>query len=121
MFKFRSDLSLNLYKFKPFLHQKYSSFSLLLNQTDLVYDFCSCFICCSSKNFKGQLNLILAADQLDTSIVTKPDIGSRSGSFNFVNWSGRKMQCDGDRRKCHLVSVQLQGELQLTFSLLDFR
>ena len=79
------------------------------------------YLLLSSKIFKGQLNLILAADQLDTSIVTKPDSGSRSGSFNFVNWSGRKMQCDGDRRKCHLASVQLQGELQLTFSLLDFR
>jgi hypothetical protein len=73
------------------------------------------YLLLSSRIFKGQLNLILAADQLDTSIITKPD------SFNFVTWSGRKMQWGGDKRKCHLASVQLQGELQLTFSILDFR
>jgi hypothetical protein len=37
---------------------------------------------------QGQLNLILAANL----IVTKPDIGTMSVSFNFVTWSGRKMQ-----------------------------
>jgi len=87
------------------------------------------YLLLSSKIFKGQLNLILAADQLDTSIVTKPDIGSRSGSFNFVNWSGRKMQCDGELeieesvillqfnfkvQKCNLAfSATIEGEFQL--------
>ena len=83
------------------------------------------FICCWVHEFiEGQVTLMLAADWIDTSIITNSFLFWQlehywlpSDSFNLVIWSGTKIQWDGATRKCHLTLFQLQDELQLTFSL----